>query len=210
VQCATTGFQIDCGAAILCPALCGPQCPVGTITWEDPPDGAVDARSPHDPNNAAQLRGIKTFVVSAPAGGERTDCWTLCETADGGLPNSIATVTANGDGTLTIELAHPITAGAVTRLSYTDDNGGVQTGKFISHPGNASGLGAADGADIDALVLALRGTVLLPWDTLSEDIDHSALFTAADTLETVDLLNGAGAYVVWSGTPLPTATGPCP
>jgi hypothetical protein len=134
----------------------------------------------------------------------------LCETADGGSPNSITAVTANGDGTLSIELVRPITAGTVTRISYTDDNGGVQTGKFIPHPGNAGGIGAADGADIMAVVNALRGTVLLPWDTLSEDIDHSVLFTAADILEAVDLLNGAGEYASWSGTPLPTAAGTCP
>jgi hypothetical protein len=210
VYCATTGFQVDCGAAILCPALCAPQCPVGPITWEDPPDGAVDARSPHHPNIAAQLRGIKKLVVSAPAGAERADCWTLCETADGGSPNSITAVTANGDGTFTIDLARPITAGAVTRVSYTDDNGGVQTGKFVSHPGNADGIGAANTVDIVALVNALGGAILLPWDGLGEDINHSALFTAADILEAIDLLNGAGAYVTWDGTPLPTATGTCP
>lgn len=43
----------------------------------------------------------------------------------------------------------------------------------------------------------------------SEDIDHSGVFTSADLLRLIDLLNGAGAYDPWNGTPLPDSAG-CP
>lgn len=44
----------------------------------------------------------------------------------------------------------------------------------------------------------------------AKDVDHSTLFTPADILEAIDVLNGAGAYADCNGTPLPTAAGACP
>ena len=98
----------------------------------------------------------------------------------------------------------------MTRISYVDVNGGVQTGRFSSHPGNVTADGTADSTDVETLRRALAGTTLLLWGLFAEDVDHSTLFTPADILEAIDLLNGAGAYAAWNGTPLPTATGTCP
>jgi hypothetical protein len=208
--CSTTGLNPGCGADVLCPSLCNAQCPAGPIAWLNPPDGVVDARAPHGPDDAAALRGIQRIKVGAPAGADALGCWHLCESADGGSPNSVASVTSNGDGTVTIELARPMTGGAVTRISYVDANGGVHTGQFISHPGNVNADGTADSTDVETLRRALAGTTLLLWGLFAEDVDHSTLFSPADILEAIDLLNGAGAYASWNGTPLPTATGTCP
>jgi len=51
---------------------------------------------------------------------------------------------------------------------------------------------------------------LLLWGLFAEDAEQSTLFTPADVLGAIDLLNGAGAYAAWNGTPLPTAAGACP
>ncbi len=207
--CAGTGFVPGCGAAAMCGDLCIPQCPVGTVTFVDPPSSTLDARRPHLPQNAAALQGISSVRVSVPAGAELADCWTLCEST--GTPgNSIASVVPNGDGTVAVNLAQPLKAGAVTRISYTDDLGTTATGAFVSHPSNANGDATASAADVSALLAELQGTPTLPPGIYRRDIDHSGKFSGADLLEAVDLLNGAGAFTPWMGTPLPTASGACP
>ncbi len=98
----------------------------------------------------------------------------------------------------------------MTRISYGGVNGGIQTGRFSSHPGNVNADGTANSTDVETLGRALAGTTLLLGGLFAEDLDPSTLFTPADILEAIDLLNGAGAYAAWNGTPLPTATGTCP
>lgn len=48
-SCATIGYQgSGCGADVLCPMLCG-NCPAGTVTFNSPPPGILDARRPFPP-----------------------------------------------------------------------------------------------------------------------------------------------------------------
>ncbi|MCH7839787.1 MAG: hypothetical protein IID38_06080 [Planctomycetes bacterium] len=47
------------------------------------------------------------------------------------------------------------------------------------------------------------------WGSRSCDLDRSGLSTPADLLRAADLLNGAGVFEAWDGTPLPDAIG-CP
>ncbi|MDO8632904.1 MAG: hypothetical protein Q7R41_20675, partial [Phycisphaerales bacterium] len=210
-NCAGTGFVRDCGAAVLCTALCAPppMCPSGAVAFVNPPNGAVDARQPNAPGNPAALQGFQTFTVTAPAAAA-TSCWTLCETNPGGSPNLIGNVAEGPAGTYTIALSRPISAGAVTTLTYSPTVGTATTGFFTSHPANVNGDTAAAPVDILDLIDHLNGVRVPPLNIWQCDIDRSALCAPADILSEIDLLNGASGFAVWNGTAKPSAAGLCP
>lgn len=206
--CATDGFEHNGnGAQILCPDLCGgAACPAGEINWISPPDGVVDARQPHPPNDAGELQGIDTIVLTGPVNPYATlDCWSLVETGDGGLgANRITVLNTDSFGRYTLTLARPITPGEATTITYQDDGGGQTNGVFISHPGNVNADSQSSPSDILRLIDYINGVATSPWSIYSEDVDHSGLLGPPDILRTIDLLNGAGLFAPWLNTPLPT------
>jgi hypothetical protein len=182
-------------------------CPTGAIVWLDPPSGVVDAARPTAPTDSQTLFGMKTITVTGPHAA-LPSCFSLCDTAFPVPANTITGVVEGPDGTYTITLSRPITAGSTTTLNYAPTTGPASTGVFISHPANLNADGAANSADVTALVNALNGAAPLPRELLSGDVDRSGAVTAADVLEVVDLLNGAGAYNPWNNTQKPP--GSCP
>lgn len=185
----------------------GPNCPGGTATFSNPMNNTVDARQPNPVNNLMPRQGIQTLTVTAPSGAD-PECFTLCETAVLGNPNSITSVQASGN-TYTLQLARPITPGAVTRIAYNPEFGPGSVGTFISHPANVNGDTTAAPTDILAIIDCLNNVnqmVNCPWGNYSRDIDHSGQFGAPDILRVIDLLNGADVFDVWNGTPRPSAT----
>jgi hypothetical protein len=194
------------------------HCPAGEMTIISPPDKVVDAGRPSDPSNAALLQGIKTITAIAPHAALR-DCFTLCDTAfpvpdpANSVVSAVEVEAPPGTYTYTITLARPITAGALTTLTYTDVRGLQSTGRFSSHPANVDADLFAQSlppSDVQRLVDTLNGTFTPPWGIYSGDIDRSAGVTPADILEVVDLLNGAGVYIPWEGTDNPSSSPFCP
>ncbi|UCC30027.1 MAG: hypothetical protein JSU86_17740 [Phycisphaerales bacterium] len=194
-----------------CPGL-PPLCPPGKVVWLAPPNGAVDARQPHPPSDADDRQGIDTVVVEAPAGAHHLDCWSLCETALDPLlgANAIISVDDNGNGTYTIALARTITAGAVTTITYTDDDAGEHRGAFTSHPGNVNGDTQAAPSDILKIIDYINGLDVSPWGIYNEDVDQSGMLGPPDILRVIDLLNGAGTFDPWLNVPLPECGVCCP
>jgi hypothetical protein len=210
VNCASTGLENDCGAAILCQATCNPTCPLGLIKWLDPPQTVLDARRPFTPTASPTIEGIRELLVEAPLGADKLQCWELCETASTGGSNNIDSITLNPNGTMTLGLHRPITRGAVTKISYRDDKGIAQTAELTSHPANANGDGLADASDTAALLEELLGMPSLPAGPFSQDVDRDGVLTPADLIEHIDLLNGAGPYLPANGTVKPVAGVICP
>ncbi len=196
------------------------SCPAGEVNWIDPLDGVVDARQPHTPDNANRLSGIDAIVVGAPVGADDPCCWTLCETNENPhlhpsyLPewerNEIVGVICGGDDTCTVTLKRPIAPGEATTITYTDENGAVATGRFVSHPANVNGDSQASPSDILRMIDYLNGVDVPPWGLYSEDVDHSGLLAPPDILRVIDLLNGAGEFETWINTPLPDCGDCCP
>jgi hypothetical protein len=207
--CVAGGYQNNgCGADVLCPVPCG-NCPAGTVTFNSPPPGILDAGRPYPPTDATQLLGIQTIQVTAPTGANLLGCWSVCETASNGPANGIAGITDNGGGQFTIQLARPITLGAVTKLTYKG-NSPYDIAHYIAHPANLNVDGYANVTDVLALVNALDGSAPLPVGLLSGDVDRSGAVTAADILDLVGLLNGEGAYTIWNNSPKPVPNVNCP
>ncbi len=212
VGCATSNNDRSCGADIQCADLCRePVCPPGAVAAVDPPNGVVDARRPHPPYNAAFRQGIDTIIFEAPAGSDKLECWTLCETSMDGAANTITAVIRDANtGNVTLTLDRPATAAAVTTITYTDDNGLTTRATFTVHPSNTNANTRARAADVWSLVLFLRGMLVPPWGQFSVDINHSGRFTPIDILGTIDLLNGGGDLRRWNTTALPTGGTTCP
>lgn len=223
LACATVGYDSGDGegpsgngAALLCPQLCGtPSCPAGSVALVDPAAGDVDPRQPHPPNDAGTRQGIRQVTLVGPMSENAfVQCWSLCETTDGGaLPNQVTGVTTDGSGGYQITLSRPITPGAVTVISYTDDNGVTSTVELAAHPGDFNQDGTATSSDVLSLRAVLEG--LIPGTesgtgTDLNDIDHSGSLAPADLLRLIDLLNGANGYIVWQDTFGPSCGVCCP
>ncbi len=197
-------LTITSPASAPCPdPAAAPTCPAGSINWIDPPDGVVDARQPHAPDDANVLRGIDRLHIEGPIG-TAPACWTVCE--EGGA-NGVGQVEPHADCSSTLHLERAMTAGAVTRIVYAGDG---TSGAFTAHPGNVDASDATDPADIVSLIDVLNATAYSPWGTYSCDIDHSGVCDPSDIIGLIDLLNGAGSFAPWMAAPLPTATGDCP
>ncbi len=186
------------------PAKC--DCPTGPVQWIDPPSGVVDARRPHARSNAGALEGISSFVVEAPSGSDRKECWTLCETTIPAAPNSVVSSNYISPGRYSITLQRPISPGAVTTLTLNGDS--ASRGIFYSHPANVNGDSATGPADILDLIDALNGVRFLAWGLYSGDINRSQSLNPPDILELIDLLNGASSFSMWNGVPRPDPS-PC-
>lgn len=208
-SCSTLGLNdLGCGAALLCQSICGPNCPIGTVLFTVPGNGAIDARMPHEVGDSNATLGVTTILATGPAG-IAAECWSLCETGTPAVPNSIVSVTGLGND-YTIELAHPLATGQATTITYSDSALTNTTGTFVSHPGNADGDLTANANDVVAMIDDLSGGFPLPFGELSRDIDHSGRATAIDLLRVIDLLNGADSFATWNATPKPVAAPDCP
>lgn len=208
VACAGNGVDdLGCGAAILCQNTCGSNCPSGQATFTSPDTGDVDARMPHEPDDANATLGVTTILAQGPTGAS-TECWILCETGTPAISNDIESVTEIA-GEYTIVLVHPLAPGQVTTITYAGDVTSPNPGIFIAHPANTNGDTIADANDVLALIDDLSGGPALRFADLSRDIDHSGTGTATDILRLIDLLNGAEQFTRWNETAKPSAAPDC-
>ena len=182
------------------------ECPTGIVKWVDPPSGTIDARRPHAQNNASALEGITTFVVQAPLGSDKKECWTFCETGITATPNEVIAASHIESDRYLITLQRPITPGAATTLVLNDD--AATRGVFYSHPANVNADTASGPTDLLALIDALNGIRFLPFGLRSGDLDRSGAIAPSDIIEAIDMLNGAQTFTVWNGVARPDPS-PC-
>jgi hypothetical protein len=202
--CCEWGWDAICTREAL--ELC---CPETAVSWWIPPNGVVDARQPHPMHDATTPQGIDTIrVIAAP---DVSDCcWELCESDVGDSPNFIAEIEESAGGAYTLTLNRPITPGAVTTIDYAGSLDREGRGRFISHPGNVNGDAQAGPSDVLALIDILDRVATPTWDDYSCDADRDGDCDPHDILRVIDLLNGAGTFVPYNGTELPSESGVCP
>ena len=201
------------------------QCPAATIVDADPPydpsNPLIDARQPHPVNDnsfgARQGIGspntynggpepIQITLTDAATGADNLNCWELCETGieqwEGTPhlePNEIISVTETSPGVYEILLDRPISAGHWTVITYVGDGSRVS---YASLPADANADGWSGPVDILDLIEYLNEVAVPPYGNYSTDIDHSGEFNSADILREIDLLTGAGTFIVWNGKEL--------
>lgn len=184
-------------------------CPAATITASDPPDGTVDARQPHAPDDGTLRQGIGTVVepiiitLDPPVtGADAPACWSLCESPDDPLrvANDVFGVTELGGGQYEILLDHALTPSTVTSLTYA---GGGSATRYTAHPGNVNADATANGQDFAFARAVLSGMANAPHGLYSIDLDHSGMMAPADLLRLIDLLIGGASFEAWLDSPQP-------
>ncbi|MFQ5495525.1 MAG: hypothetical protein ACE5EX_09105 [Phycisphaerae bacterium] len=117
-----------------------------------------------------------------------------------------------------MNLARPMAAGEVTKLSFLHGNGSTDSAQYTSHPANVDGGPLADAADVTELTDRLRDGGLPAGCTTAlcrryrMDLDRSGTIGPADLLRLIDLLRGAngGFSPSWENSSLPGCGICCP
>jgi hypothetical protein len=166
-----------------------------------PPNCAIDARQPSNPNGSSPAGWDKiqvTFNEPWDPGEMGPDDFDVTVTLPG-TPPDIAGVTADGQ-TATIEFASAIPVGKWTCLVHKDSRELVCIGYL---PADVNADRTSSPADILAIIDCLNGVVVPPCEEWQCDVDRSDLCGPADILRVIDLLNGADVYDPWLGITLP-------
>ncbi len=232
-DCNANGVPDDCDALIDCnhngvQDACeyDSPCPHAMILSASPPDGTRDARQPHPQGTAGTAvsptarQGIgsptEPIVITLDVcGASSLQCWAFCETGiesvdTGTSPlsaNHIASVHERIDepGAYEITLQRPISAGRWTAIRYMAPS--WQIVRWASLPADANGDSIASSLDIQKHNDCCVEHLCAPkYGNYSCDIDHDGQVTSQDTLTLINLLNGAGTFIVWNGRTLGTNT----
>lgn len=192
-----TGYgRVNAHAAL----LAAPNYP--RMTASTPPSGAIDARRPHDPNDAGTIYGWESVEMTFPgnAAGVVPEDFVVVRS---GLTNAaapvVALVEAFSDDEVRIELDKPIEPGVWTSIIHSSSQTRVDLGYM---PGDVDGDTVSAPGDILALVDALNG-IGDPLEAWSTDIDRSGVTGPPDILDVIDLLNGAGMFEEYLNRRLP-------
>ena len=180
-----------------------PSHPV-TLAGSDPPNGAIDARQPHELNNRGVSFGWQEVRLSFS---ESIADLSIEDIVVEVIPDSVPppfveTLIDEVDGVLVV-LDRPIPPGHWTCFSVAGTVGRTCLGYL---PGDANGDGLSASGDVLSLVDAINEVPgrLLP--AYSADINRSGDVTGNDVVRLIDLLNGAGTFETWITRRLPDAT----
>lgn len=170
------------------------------ISVAEPPDGAIDARQPSDPQaqvalgwNAVTITLNGEVCSASPADFEVSEI-------NGGAPvPQVVGVEQLSINTFLLALDPTIEPGAWTTVTHLPSGSSIMLG-FL--PGDVNGDATSDMSDVAALVDTLNGVgpSRPDWST---DLDRSGTTTPNDLITLIDLLNGSSAFIVWNGASLP-------
>lgn len=172
------------------------------IVSSDPPDGAVDARKPHDADGSGAYGWDE---LSVKFDGDVADLapadFAVSELGGDGVAPEVTAVAQTHVDTVRVEFSAPFEPVTWTTLTHLESAMSVTLG-FL--PADADGSGAANAGDITEVVdlvnEGLGGGSPPLWQS---DIDRSGALTANDVVELIDLLNGAGEYDAYFDVALP-------
>jgi subtilisin family serine protease len=166
-----------------------------------PPDGAIDARRPHDPNDAGAREGwaMLTLEFDGDVSGLTAADFATSENGGDGTAPNVASVTPTGPTTVEVALDDIIEPLAWTTLTHVASGTSVMVGYL---PADANQDGFSSTFDTLSLIDHLNAIIVLP-EPYATDIDRSGVTDSFDILELINLLNGAGAYDVYNEAELP-------
>ena len=171
-----------------------------TIAFSHPPDGAIDARQPFEPDGSGPAGWDAVDLVFDGCVGQHTPADFTMSQEGGAEPLPQVTTVERLDGaSLRLVLSATISIGAWTTVTHTASGSAITLGRL---PGDVDGSGRSDGADLDWLVDVLTGTAG-PQPVWSVDTDNSGALAPGDLLRLIDLLNGAEGYEPYRNVTLP-------
>jgi agmatine deiminase len=173
----------------------------GAIVASTPPDGAIDARKPHEPDDPLTVYGwqeIELQFESDVAGVEAGD-FTVTELGGDGFAPAMVSVSPTGPTSVLVTLDEPLEPLAWTTITHTPSGSGITLGYL---PADTNQDGYADSFEVLSLIDHLNGVEVLP-EPYATDINRSGLTESFDVLEVINLLNGAQEYDEYNGASLP-------
>ena len=102
--------------------------------------------------------------------------------------------------TVAVQFDAPIEPGAWTVVTHTDSGTTSCLGYL---PGDAGGNRLTSSGDITDIINCLNNVVDPPCEIWQQDINRSLSATTSDVLRVIDLVNGAGDFIVWNTKTLP-------
>ena len=165
------------------------------LASSSPPNCAIDARYPHEPNDAGALLGWSsvdfTFSCSVSNIPNLDPSDFVVSVSPTGTPPTVNQVISDGFNTVTLELSSPIETGKYTCFAHSQ--GTVCLGSL---PGDVNASGVSNGLDIMDLIdfYNTGSPALTLWQC---DIDRDGTCAPADLLGEIDLLLGTGAFAEW-------------
>ena len=198
-----------CGMADLTGAIFADADPISPGSFDQPGHCAIDAREPHDINDAAARNGWDRMVLSFscdPALASLTASDFSVRVDPAGAAPGVANVVIDSVlNTATVLLDDMITPKSWTCIAHPGSGGEWCMG-YLPADANQNALTASN--DINALIDSIN---LVPGRILplyASDINRSTVITGADILRLIDLLNGAGAFDPWITKSLPSCPAP--
>jgi hypothetical protein len=166
-----------------------------------PPDGAIDARQPSEPNGSNPA-GWRSFDIVFNGETCLTVATDFAIAQDGGRTAAplMAGFEHIGPSAVRIYLSRVIEPGAWTTLTHVASGTGISVGYL---PADANADGVAGPVDILALIDNLNERIDPPFAVWRCDTDRSGLCAPGDILRLIDLLNGADSFEPWLGRALP-------
>ena len=194
-------FWFNTPVLIKVPVVCG----MDNVVAVDPPSCAVDAREPHDLDDAGTKFGWTELVLTFdcdPTGMNLQPADFGVSMVPFGVAPFISSVVTDGvSQTVTVTLDQSIKPGHWTCITHPDSGKEWCMGYL---PGDANQSLQSTSADIIALIDSVNEVSPLP--EYAVEINRSGAVNAQDILREIDLLNGAGDFAVWLNALLP----PCP
>jgi len=175
--------------------------PLFSIVETDPPNCAIDARQPCNPDgsNPQGWQAVELDLDNAGLYLTASD-FDLTEEGDGvdGTAPSITSLEYAGWHTVNVHLSDVIEPGGWTTIKHIPTTETVSLGYL---PGDVNGDAKAAPADILWLIDCLNG--VRSCEIWQCDIDRSGVCGSQDILRVIDLLNGAGVYEPWLNVSIP-------
>ncbi|MCH8251862.1 MAG: VCBS repeat-containing protein [Planctomycetes bacterium] len=169
------------------------------IISSDPPDGAIDARQPSEPDgsNEAGWDGID-LTFGSDASGVSVDDFTIESDPDPDAAPVIDSIEIDGN-TAALAFSSIIPVKNWTIVTHVASGTSARIGYL---PGDVNNDGLSNANDVLALIDILNGVVDPPPE-YQTDTDRSGQTNPSDVLRVIDLLNGAGVYEAFNGASLP-------
>jgi subtilisin family serine protease len=161
------------------------------IVASSPPDGAIDARQPSEPDgsNPAGWRWVDATFAGDTAELTLAD-FAVTHEGGSGDPPSVADLYDVDENVVRLILDAKISVSAWTTITHVPSGTAIRLGYL---PADVNGDGLSAPVDILALIDSLNGAAE-PLPIWSTDIDRSGDANSADVLRVIDLLNGAEIY----------------
>ncbi len=180
-------------------AVTDPATPLASVA-SIPPDGAIDARQPSEPDGTNPV-GWQSFDIVFNGETCLTTAADFAVAQEGGVLAAPTVVALEhvGPQTVRVLLSDMIEPGAWTTVTHLSSGAITRVGYL---PGDVNSDGTSAPADILKVIDALNG-VGDPRAIWSTDVDRSGVAGPPDILRVIDLLNGAGVYQAWLNRSLP-------